>query len=109
MVNGQGRLRIYQFVCGIANTFTDSQVISYSMKEHVSPITDSLPSWDVSLTVNNYDGYYNPDNPDSALVLAAPYTMLIAATSLSACRKQPPISGIRADMYSGISVCGVMG
>lgn len=67
MVNGQGRLRIYQFVCGIANTFTDSQVISYSMKEHVSPITDSLPSWDVSLTVNNYDGYYNPDNPDSAL------------------------------------------
>lgn len=31
------------------------------------------------------------------------------ATSLSACRKQPPISGIRADMYSGISVCGVMG
>lgn len=67
MVNGQGRLRIYQFICGIANTFTDTQVISYSMKEHVSPITDSLPSWDVSLTVNNYDGYYNPDNPDSAL------------------------------------------
>ena len=67
MVNGQGRLRIYQFVCGIANAFTDSQVISYSMKEHVSPITDSLPSWDVSLTVNNYDGYYNPDNPDSTL------------------------------------------
>lgn len=67
MVNGQGRLRIYQFICGVANTFTDTQVISYSMKEHVSPITDSLPSWDVSLTVNNYDGYYNPDNPDSAL------------------------------------------
>ena len=44
-----------------------------------------------------------------APVPAAPYTMLIAATSLSACRKQPPISGIRADMYSGISVCGVMG
>lgn len=67
MVNGQGRLRIHQFVCGIANTFTDKQVINYSMKEHVSPITDSLPSWDISLTVNNYDGYYNPDNPDSAL------------------------------------------
>ena len=44
-----------------------------------------------------------------APVPAAPYTMLIAASSLSACRKHPPTSGIRADMYSGISVWGVMG
>ena len=44
-----------------------------------------------------------------APVPAAPYTMLIAATSLSAWRKQPPTSGMRADIYSGISVCGVIG
>ena len=40
---------------------------------------------------------------------AAPKTMLIAATSLSACRKQPSTLGMRRAMYSGISFCGVMG
>ena len=34
---------------------------------------------------------------------AAPYTIFIAATSLSACRNVPPTLGSRADMYSGIS------
>jgi butyrate kinase len=34
---------------------------------------------------------------------AAPYTMLLPATSLSAWRKTPPTSGMRFDMYSGIS------
>src|SRR5699024_6833178 len=40
---------------------------------------------------------------------AAPYTMLIAATSLSACRYVPPTLGMRLDMYAASSVCGVMG
>ena len=39
----------------------------------------------------------------------APYTMLIAASSLSACRKHPPTCGKRSDMYSGMSFCGVIG
>ncbi len=67
MVNGQGRLRIYQFSCGIVNTFTNNEITNYSSKEYVSAITDTLPSNDVSLTVANYDQYYNPDNPNSAL------------------------------------------
>ena len=40
---------------------------------------------------------------------AAPYTMLMAAISLSACMKVPPSSGSLRDMNSGISFCGVMG
>ncbi len=40
---------------------------------------------------------------------AAPYTMLMAATSLSACKNVPPIFGIRLAMYAAISVCGVIG
>ena len=40
---------------------------------------------------------------------AAPYAMLIAATSLSACRKTPPCSGMCRAKYSGISFCGVIG
>ena len=67
MVNGQGRLRILNFTCGIANTFTNNEVINYSSKEYVSPICDSLPSMDMSITIDNQDQYYNPDNPESAL------------------------------------------
>ena len=40
---------------------------------------------------------------------AEPRTMLIAASSLSDWMKIPPTSGIRRDMYSGTSFCGVMG
>ncbi len=37
---------------------------------------------------------------------AAPKTMLMAASSLSAWRKVPPTFGIRRDMYAGSSFCG---
>lgn len=67
MVNGNGRLRIYQFTCGIANVFTNAQVKSFTRKEYISSISDSIPSIDMSLTVENYNLYYSPDNPDSAL------------------------------------------
>lgn len=67
MVNGNGRLRILKFSCGITNTFVNDDVINYSEKEYVSPIAETLPSNDVTLTVKNYDLYYLPDNPESAL------------------------------------------
>lgn len=66
MVNNQGRLRINQFSCGIVNTFTNKEVKSYSAKEYVSSLSDSLPSMDMSITVDNQSLYYSPDNPDSA-------------------------------------------
>ena len=40
---------------------------------------------------------------------AAPHTMLIASISLSALTHTPPTCGWRCDMYSRISVDGVMG
>ena len=40
---------------------------------------------------------------------AAPITMLMPASSLSVCTKSPPASGMCEDMYSSISVCGVIG
>lgn len=67
MVNGQGRLRIYQFYCGIVNAFSNKEVKSYTGKEYISSITDTIPSNDVSLTIDNQNQYYSPDNPDSAL------------------------------------------
>ena len=67
MVNGQGRLRIYQFFCGIVNSFSNLEVKSFNSKEYVSSITDTIPSTDMSLTVDNQNLYYSPDNPESAL------------------------------------------
>lgn len=67
MVNGQGRMRIFQFTCGISNTFSNKQVKSFTYKDYVSSVCESLPSQDMTLTVDNQDLYYNPDNPESAV------------------------------------------
>lgn len=67
MVNGQGRLRIYRFSCGLTNTFYNDKVQNFSSKEYVSTISETVPSHDTTLTVFNYDMYYSPDNPESAL------------------------------------------
>lgn len=67
MVNGQGRLRIHQMIMGIANTFFSDKVMSCSLKEYVSPITETIPSLDISITIENQDLYYSPDNPESAI------------------------------------------
>lgn len=67
MVNGQGRLRIYQMICGIANVFSNEKVISCDTKEYVSSISDTIPSMDTTLVVDNHDLYYSADNPESAI------------------------------------------
>lgn len=67
MINGQGRLRVYRFSCGITNTFTNDDVISFSNKEYVSPVTETIPSVDSELVIKNYDMYFSPDNSDSAI------------------------------------------
>lgn len=68
MVNGAGRLRIYSFICGIANYFSDHEVQSFSYKDVISPISENLPSQDMSITIDNKDMYYNADDPESAIV-----------------------------------------
>lgn len=67
MLGGQDRMRIYQMTFGIANTFSNDKVINCSLKDYVSPISETIPSMDVSLTIDNQDLYYSPDNPESAI------------------------------------------
>lgn len=67
MLGGQDRMRIYQMMFGIANTFSNDKVINCSLKDYVSPISETIPSMDVSLTADNQDLYYSPDNPESAI------------------------------------------
>nr|DAF31486.1 MAG TPA: hypothetical protein [Caudoviricetes sp.] len=64
---GQNRLRIYSFKCGLAKTFTNEEVMDYSSKEYVSSISETIPSMDVMIKVDNQDQYYDPDNPNSAI------------------------------------------
>ena len=66
MVNGNGRLRIHEIMCGIAKTFVNENVTSYSFKDYVSPISETIPSQDMSIEMDNQDLYYSVDNPDSA-------------------------------------------
>lgn len=61
------RLRIYAFKCGLAKIFTNEEVTNYTSKDFVSSIAETIPSMDVSLKVDNQSGYYDPDNPDSAI------------------------------------------
>ena len=67
MVNGQGRLRIYDMTMGIANTFMNDKVMNCSIKDYISPVTETIPSKDISVTIENQDLYYSPDNPESAI------------------------------------------
>lgn len=67
MLNNYLRTRIYEFTCGIVNVFVNKNTISYTAKEFVSPISETVPSQDTTIIVDNRNLYYSPDNPDSAL------------------------------------------
>lgn len=67
MKGGQCRLRIHKINFGIVDSFGNNEVISYSLNEFVSSTTETLPSKDVELVVNNQDSFYNPDNLESAI------------------------------------------
>ena len=67
MANPYLRVRIQEFTAGISNTFTNEDVRSYTAKDFVSPISETVPSQDLTLVVDNQNLYYSPDNPESAL------------------------------------------
>ncbi len=60
--DADARLRIYSLKFGKALTFGNSDVISFSSKEYVSPIGDTLPSYDMTLIVNNIGGRFDVDD-----------------------------------------------
>lgn len=67
MVNGESRLRIYEMSFGVVDSFGNNEVVSCSINEFVSATTETLPSKDVEIIIDNQDEYYNPDNDSSAL------------------------------------------
>lgn len=67
MVNEVGRLRILTITFGIGITFDNEKIVSSDLKHTMSPISETLPSIDFDLTIENLDRYYNVDNDDSAI------------------------------------------
>lgn len=67
MRNGIARFRIQSILCGIGIIFENEKIVSAELRSSVSPISESLPSVDFSVTIENMDKYYNVDNSYSAI------------------------------------------
>ena len=67
MANGQSRLRINQITMGIGIYFDSKKILSATKKEHISPISEELPSIDFDVTVDNKDRAYDVENEESTV------------------------------------------
>nr|DAZ61031.1 MAG TPA: hypothetical protein [Caudoviricetes sp.] len=67
MVNGQSRFRINQITMGIGIYFDSRKILSATKKEHISPISEELPTIDFSLTVSNKDRAFDVENDESSV------------------------------------------
>ena len=53
---------------GDSISFTEDKIISFSRNDYVSPISETLPTSDMTLTIDNRGMEYDPDNEDSPIV-----------------------------------------
>lgn len=67
MKNLRSRLRIYFLRFGYGLVYYNDSVMSSSLESYVSPIGADIPQIDFSVTLKNYDKYFNVDNPKSAI------------------------------------------
>lgn len=67
MKNPQSRLRIYSIMFGYGLVYYNDSIMSSALDSYVSPIGADVPQFDFSVTLKNYDHYFNVDNPNSAI------------------------------------------
>lgn len=67
MVNGQSRFRINQITMGIGIYFDSKKILSATKKEHISPISEEIPSIDFGVTIDNQDRAYDIENEESSV------------------------------------------
>lgn len=67
MKNTQSRLRIYSIRFGYGLVYYNDSVMGSTLESYVSPIGADIPQIDFSVTLKNYDKYFNVDNPSSAI------------------------------------------
>lgn len=59
------RIRLIQFGYGLV--FYNDKIYDSTLETYISPICESVPQFDFSVTLNNIDKYFNVDNPNSAI------------------------------------------
>lgn len=67
MKNPQTRLRIYSIRFGYGLVYYNEDVMASQLESYISPIGAYVPQIDFSVTLKNYDHYFNVDNPKSAI------------------------------------------
>lgn len=67
MKNPDSRLRIYTIQLGFGLTYYNDDIMDSSLVSYVSPICADVPQIDFSVKLQNYDQYFNVDNPNSAI------------------------------------------
>lgn len=67
MKNKQSRLRIYAIRFGYGLVYYNDSVMASTLQSYVSPVGADIPQIDFSVTLKNYDKYFNVDNPRSAI------------------------------------------
>lgn len=67
MSGGQNRLRIQKIYMGVGVIFDSSKIQSVRVKDFQSPITEELPTYDLTMTAENYDGTYDVSNRESTI------------------------------------------
>lgn len=67
MKNPQSRLRIYSIMFGYGLVYYNDSVMDSTLDSYVSPIGADIPQIDFTVTLKNYDKYFNVDNPNSAI------------------------------------------
>ena len=67
MKNPKSRLRIYFIMFGYGLVYYNDSVMDSILDSYVSPIGADIPQIDFTVTLKNYDKYFNVDNPRSAI------------------------------------------
>lgn len=67
MKNENNRARIYEITFGYDLEYENDDVSDSSLESYISPVCLDVPQLDFTVTLNNYDQYFNVDNPDSAI------------------------------------------
>lgn len=67
MLHPDSRVRIASILFGYGLVYYNEDVMSSTMESYVSPIGADVPQIDFSVTLKNYNHYFNVDNPKSAI------------------------------------------
>lgn len=67
MKHPDNRLRIYSIRFGYGLVYYNDSVLDSTLESYVSPIGADVPQIDFSVQLENYDKYFNVDNPHSAI------------------------------------------